>query len=600
MPWTTSDARIRSLPKPGRELWVRVANQYLEDHPNQDVSAIRIAWHAVGQAGYKKDEGEHKWSLSNTQEGVEDFTKNAFGFGGAPVTFIKAYTKDKVRHVVVKASGLKVDRQDERMDPSAIDDMTEACKAGDVHLLDNHYSSFEMGVSTGATVNEDGEMFVDFALNDTHPNNDQLYDECEKGICKRQASVGGTVTKARYEYNEALGKAVKVLEHVDLDHVAVTREGHSAYPDAEFVGAIMKAVHLEMPKFEKGGGTMKEFMEMLKGLAVKAAEVKKGLFQLTPDMLDDNLTLKAQFKEQLEKAAPKLSAEEKTQVGEYLKSILGALGIPTTLSKEAGHWNDEHLKSVQGAHMGMKHAIDAVEKHVAEAGTSALDDLKSHHEDMGKALKKMIDSGTNPSGKEEPRKPANPKDQKDGSQPTSGDGPGSSSQHQGNGSADAEKALIAAANALLEKQRKDNEDKLTKATADYEALKKDNTATTKDLTKAMLEIQEMKKDIAKLGKTPEAPRVGPGQRIVKEELGVHTDMRAVEAILKTVGGDPEGFMSKLEEEVNQLAKMKGSKSWTPEIQKEATRKAQILKDCKTMGPLAAMAKHGVKLETLGA
>lgn len=591
MPWTIADARIRSLPKAGRELWVKVANGYLADHPGEDVSAIRIAWHAVGQAGYKKE--DHKWNLTGSAESVEAFTKSVHPFS-APVTFCKAYTsEDKKRHVVVKASGLKVDRQDERMDSTAIEDMTSACKAGDVHLLDNHYSSFEMGKSTDASiVAEDlepfkkGDMLVDFELNDTHPNNDQLYQECEAGTCKRQASVGGNVTKARYEYNEELGKAVKVLEHVDLDHIAVTREGHSAYPDAEFVGAIMKAVHLEMPNFEKGGGTMKEFLELLKSAAAKAAEVKKGLFQLTPDMLDANLTLKAQFKEQLEKAAPKLSDEEKAQVGDYLKSILGGLGIP--MVKEAGHWNDEHLKAVQGAHMGMKHAIDAVEKHVAEAGTSALDDLKGHHEAMGKALKKMID------GKEGDGGGSKPKEQHDGSEGTEGKGPGSDKPKDGNGSAGAEKQMIDAANLLMKKLREEVEGKLAKAQEAYKALEEKTGVTAKDLTKSMLEVAELKKELAKIGAEPAAPRPGAGVKV--EKTLTQTDGRAVDAIMKVLGGDPNEFMAKLEVEVNQLVKQKGSKSWTAEVQKAAERKAQILKDCKTIGVLAAMEKHGISVE----
>lgn len=599
--FTLEEQSIKQLPRPGRELWVKVANAFFDEHESEQLAKM-VAWNALKAAGFEKD--KHKWN-SPSEASLSAFSKDVHPFGGAPAIFVKAYTAgDKTRHVIVKASGLRVDKQDERMAPTAIDDMVQACKAGKVELLDNHFSSFEMGKSTDAHVADEdepdsniekGDMLVDFALNKTHPNNDQLYEECEKGLCKRQASVGGNVTKAHFEYNEDLGKAVKVLDHVDLDHVAVTREDHSAYPTAEFVGAIMKQVHLAVPDFKKGGGTMKEFILKLEKLAAEAKEMMKGFFQITPEMLDDKFTLKAQFKEQLEKSAPKLSQEDKTKVAKFLADILRPLGIPTVF-KEAGHWNDEHLKDLQNSHMAMGHAMKAAEQHVAEAGTSAFKEAMEHHEDMGKAIKKMIDSGTDKSGKEETRSGKKSKNQEDGIESTEADGPGSKEEHEGNGSAGAEKSLAAAANALVKKLREELEGKLSKANEAYEKLKSDSHVTSQQLTKAMLEVQELKKDLGKLGKEPVAPRPGAGVKVEKTDTNIPLGAMAVDALLKGAMGDPNGFMQKLETEVNQMGKMKHTHSWTPELQKEAERKAQILKDCKTMGAVAAMEKHGIKME----
>lgn len=569
-PWSSDDKRIQSLPKKGRELWVRVANAYIEEHGDSEdnaVSAIRIAWSAVRNAGYKKGEGDqkHKWA-EPTAEGLASFTKALHPFGAVPVTFCKAETKNGKRYVTVKASGMKVDRQDERMAQSAIDDMTEACKAGDVELLDNHFSSFEMGKSTDATTNEAGEMFVEFELNDNHPNNDQLYAECEQGVCKRQASVGGNVTKARYEYDDIRGKAVKVLEHVKLDHVAVTRSGHSAYPDAEFVGAICKQVHLQELNLE-GGETMnkEQILKALEALGIDSEAFSKSLFKITADMLDpETFALKAEFRDKLAKSDVKLVPEEKTRVAKSLASILGALGVPVVFNKG------------ESTTVAETPEMSAVSKALFEAATEIRKGLDGETTEEKAAVAKL-DEALKGYSKAEEEKGKKPK----------ASGSGSAAENDGNGSADAAKSLI-------EAMKKDIDARLVKANEAFETLKKDTHTTKAELTKSMLEVVELKKELAKVSALPATPRPGAAAKVVKTTES--TSGAPGEDLNKSTVGDPLVYMSKLQTEVDRLAKQRnaGGRGWTAELQKEAEIKAAILKDCISIGPGAAMEKHGIK------
>lgn len=668
MPWTTDDSRIRSLPKKGRELWVRVANGYLEDHPGEDVSAIRIAWSAVGNAGYKKE--GHKWDVQMSDDKMDNLIKAIHPFGQVPISFAKAYYKGKDRYIAVKASGLKVDRQLERMMPSAIEDMVAACKSGKVDLLDNHFSSFEMGKSTDAEVNEDGEMTVEFKLNDTHPNVDQLYKEIEAGDCKRQASVGGNVTESKFEYDRDLGKAVKQLHHVDLDHIAVTREGHSAYPDAQFTAAIAKQVHLRMDNF--GGdrmGHLKALIEELKKSAAIAVDLQKTAFKITPEMLDDKMVLKAEFQEAFKKSVVSMDKDETKAVADALGSILKALGIPMVKEKNpqpsSGAYKDamEAHKEAMDLHKeAMDAHKDAMDLHgkahkaigaikdamedgaVPEAVHTAIDaskdamdahkDAYDAHKDAFTAHKEAYaahkehggqtygmkfmkeagldvgfdgghnegtdttpDSGTGKDGKEETRPKKNAPKAEDGMQTEElADGPGTAGMHQGNGSTDGSaysRELKAISMGMVKKLKAELMTKLERANAKLEEVKKDAHVTKDELMKKMLEVAELKKDIEKLKSTEASPRPGTGQRL--EKGADTTDGRAVTSVIKSLTSDPNEWMVKLQSEVDQLAKMRGTKSWSETMAKEAAQKAQILKAAISMGPEAAMAMYGIEV-----
>lgn len=661
MPWTTNDSRIRSLPKEGRSLWVRVANGYLDDHPGEDVSAIRIAWSAVERAGYKKSEGQHKWTLDGTPESVAALEKSIHPFGGVIVGFAKAYTRQGKRIVTIKASGLKVDRQNERMMPSAIEDMVNSCKEGKVDLLDNHFSSFEMGKSVGASIVEEddpenglekGDMLVDFELNKTHPNNDQLFQEASKGTCTRQASVGGNVTDSKFEYDKELGCAVKQLHHVDLDHVAVTREGHSAYPSAAFTAAIAKHVHLASGKAQNQGGDrmekLKALIEELKKSAAIAVEIQKGAFTVTPEMLDDNMMVKAEFKDQILKAKLTPSKDDMKEISSALSVVLKALGVPsvpkTDMTKAYGTIKeamDRHkeayaahkeayaahqaaadgiagIKEAMGdgeegipkdhpVHKAIKEAMDA-HKEAMDLHKKAMDihkDAMEAHKAVAKSMPdaglpeegsdSVPDSGTGKDGKEEKRDKKTAPELKDGAVAEElADGPGSKGPHEGNGSVEQMKAV---AQGLVKKLEADFTAKLQKATTELEEMKKDAQANKSELTKKMLEVGELKKDLAKLQAQPAAPRPGAGQKVEKTVNEI-VDGRAVVAITKAMTEDGNDFQAILQADVENLASLRNTKAWTPEMEKEARKKAEMLKACITMGAVAAQEMYKAEADKM--
>ena len=242
MAWTVDDQKIRSLPKAARELFVKVANTYLQHHGEEGAdSAQRIAWSALEKAGYKKD--GHKWEGG---AGVGTLMKSCQPFS-APLSFVKAETKNGQPYIVLRASGPKVDRQGEQMSDGAIKKMIAKAKAGGVELLDNHYSSFDMGKSDDAWMAKgekgDDELHFGIVGNALNPFLPMLLKDISDGKCNKHTSVGGNVIEAHWEHSKTLGKAVRVLDDVDIDHVAVTRHEKSAYPfdeSSSFVGATKR------------------------------------------------------------------------------------------------------------------------------------------------------------------------------------------------------------------------------------------------------------------------------------------------------------------------------------------------------------------------
>jgi len=191
------------------------------------------------------------------------------------MSFSKALNVNGVPHVFLKCSDTRVDRQYEEMEQGALEDMLQFFKSGNVTLIDNHSSSFEMGHCVDGEIikGSDGalELVAEIAMNMSHPFSDTLYKEVEAGTCKRGGSVGGRAKGARY-YNTSLQKEVRRIVHVtDLEHIAVTRPNRSAVASAEFVGAIMKSVDWDgTPVENKNNGDItivdpKEFEKALTG-----------------------------------------------------------------------------------------------------------------------------------------------------------------------------------------------------------------------------------------------------------------------------------------------------------------------------------------------
>lgn len=346
MPWKLDDSRIKSLPPKARELWVKVANGYLSKHPNDEVSAIRIAWHAVGEAGFKKE--AHRWEntldKAVAESEMEKMMKNNWFFNSAPMDFMK--TEDGEggkKYVILKASGLDVDKQDERMTGEAIDKMVGQAKAGQIDLLDHHRSSFTMGKSVDGWADTAKDYFIKFEVDQRHANVPQLMDDLSKGVVnKYQASVGGRVKDFAREFNTAKNRIVRVLKDVSLNHVAITRWQDSAYPSAGFVGAVCKEIGEESdPIVEKNGGDfVKEKLLLLMKALNEFVDTASVKVNATMDMFVKDaagaLTLKKEFEEVFSKGA-QLDEADKAEIKkgvERLNALLGVTAAPVSKSVE--------------------------------------------------------------------------------------------------------------------------------------------------------------------------------------------------------------------------------------------------------------------------
>ncbi|NSW54559.1 MAG: hypothetical protein HPY44_00980 [Armatimonadetes bacterium] len=126
------------------------------------------------------------------------------------------------------ASSRSLDRQSDRMSARAIEMMAECVP---LDLLPDHKAGAlqELGLVEKCRV-VDGQFVVQ----------GRLYADTDAArvLCRRiaegrkyQLSVGGKVTKARREMDPVLGREVRVIEEVVLDHVALCRAGHAANAD---------------------------------------------------------------------------------------------------------------------------------------------------------------------------------------------------------------------------------------------------------------------------------------------------------------------------------------------------------------------------------
>ena len=520
------DSNIKSLPHKAREIFKAVASRFLQENPGEEASAVRMGWNAIEKAGYKKD--GHKWveDRSAVSKMFKPFTVN--------MSFIKADRgEDGKLFLTVKASGPKVDRQDERMSDNAIGKMIAKAKASGIELLDNHYASFAMGKSVDGWLNDAGEVLFKFEGNKKNPYLPMLFDEVEKGTCDKHTSVGGAVLDAEWEYDNSLGKAVRVLKDVDIDHLAITRHEKSAYPfedQSSFVGAILKQLDLPNPA-EKGGDSVKksEILALLKQAAEGATALIKALSaSVTLDMFEKTeagMTLKKEFEGNL-LTAEELTKEEKAEFSTSMEAICKGLGIPLTKAS---------VKEETEAEKSAKAEADAKKKTPVESSTQ-----------------------------------------------------GSGKPHEGNGSA-AEKAVV---DVML----KTTNEELKKAKDELEALKKDQTTKSEELLKQTLMVSELVKRVAVLEKTPlnARPEEGQGQPVQKDAEG--RDLRPSDQISKDATGADAAisFAKGIEAEADGLVKMKGTRSWTPEVAQKAQRVGEVLKTIKSVGVVEAYKQFGPK------
>jgi phage head maturation protease len=389
MPWTENDARIKSMPRAARGLWARVANAALKS-AGDDGLALRMAWGAVRKAGYRK--AGHKWAAPEmTKAEVEKMKHYPFS---AAFALEKSFEKEGRTIIRGRISGLKVDRQGERMEKSALESMRRQLEKGDVKLLASHGEAFEAGHSVGSELQENGDLVADFEINKEHPYAPLMAKAAAEGS-KKQFSVGGAVTDAVKVFDQGARSVVKSIKDVWLEHVAFTREGKAAYQDAALLGAMVKSVDWEDIPSPGGGEKRMTKQELLDKLKKDAAEFSEGLKkelapkgEVTVDMLEKTAeggySLKKEHADRIA-AETTLSKEDVDAVSQAVEAVLNAAGIETLeaevedVDKGEGDEKEEAEKSVKAmvektvgdAVSGLKKELDAAKGELAAMRKSA-------------------------------------------------------------------------------------------------------------------------------------------------------------------------------------------------------------------------------------
>lgn len=153
------------------------------------------------------------------------------------------------------ASTVSIDRDEERMSDNALQQMQQAIKTIGVNLFGNHQHDWEntLGfISDSQVVDRQLKIKVKLDNPDTNPKIPMLLNKLERGI-KLGLSVGGNVTKDKYEYDKAAGKKVKVIDGVNLYEVSVVgipsnADSYVSLPDAIFKSIKEKNIYAEDEK----------------------------------------------------------------------------------------------------------------------------------------------------------------------------------------------------------------------------------------------------------------------------------------------------------------------------------------------------------------
>jgi hypothetical protein len=108
---------------------------------------------------------------------------------------------------------------------------------GRVYLLENHHATLPMGEAVDGVVqpgDEDNlELFVDFALDEKHPDIPFLISKLETDPNYHPQCSIGLMVRRQIQWDQAEGGYVGQLVEGRFEHVALTRPGHAAYPDAD-------------------------------------------------------------------------------------------------------------------------------------------------------------------------------------------------------------------------------------------------------------------------------------------------------------------------------------------------------------------------------
>lgn len=211
------------------------------------------------------------------------------------------------------ASSGSLDRQSDRMSARAIEMMAEC---GPLDLLPDHKAGAlqELGIVEKCRV-INGEFVVQGRL---YADTDAVRTLCRRIAegRKYQLSVGGKVIKARREMDLALGREVRVIEEVALDHVALCRAGHAANADT-YLTVMAKAAEGVC------GGSSKA---VLRGLAKALARVCKALWRSDVEKPEDQAAeAQGEVGEELAEEIEELECEL-ARAEEELDTVSKALG----------------------------------------------------------------------------------------------------------------------------------------------------------------------------------------------------------------------------------------------------------------------------------
>jgi hypothetical protein len=221
-----------------------------------------------------------------TDENVNKSEKDEFSFS-APLN--KAYTDDNDEmHVIAVVSDTSEDREDDKVSKDGLEHMAEQIKEKEVGIKDYHETAFSFGEAVDARVIEvekDERTYhaleVDFLLDSQWPQSQALYQEVAEGDCDKQLSIGGEIDRSdpgAIRYVVERGSRKRVIDRINLDHIAATPAGLAANEGTYFVDAVMKTLdeneQTEQINVEEDG--------------LKSEALAETLNEVIDEMLDNN------------------------------------------------------------------------------------------------------------------------------------------------------------------------------------------------------------------------------------------------------------------------------------------------------------------------